>query len=247
MNVSFSGKLHNYLIKNLTKLQYSDNIIDALSIDCVIFGFKDTQLYVLLVKHGIGPTLGQWALPGSWIRYNESIDAAANRILSSQTSVGDIYLEQFKTFGDLDRFPARRVITIAYYALVNIEKFELHAGPTEADVQWFKVWDVPTMPFDHKTIFESCLSFLKHKVQHEPIGFNLLPPKFTLLQLLELYEAILNQKLDKSNFRKKFLKMNLLVDTKERQQDVSHRAATLYRFDENIYNKLLDKGFVFEI
>ncbi len=103
------------------------------------------------------------------------------------------------------------------------------------------------MAFDHKIIFESCLSFLKHKVQHEPIGFNLLPAKFTLLQLLELYEAILNQKLDKSNFRKKFLKMNLLVDTKERQQDVSHRAATLYSFDENIYNKLLDKGFIFEV
>ncbi len=239
--------MHNYPIKDLTILQYSDNIIDALSIDCVIFGFKDTQLYVLLVKHGIGPTLGQWALPGSWIRYNESIDEAASRILSSQTSVGNIYLEQFKTFGDLERFPARRVITIAYYALVNIEKFELHAGPTEADVQWFKVWDVPTMAFDHKIIFESCLSFLKHKVQHEPIGFNLLPAKFTLLQLLELYEAILNQKLDKSNFRKKFLKMNLLVDTKERQQDVSHRAATLYSFDENIYNKLLDKGFIFEV
>lgn len=228
-------------------MQYSDDIIDALSIDCVIFGFKETQLYVLLVKHGIGPTLGQWALPGSWIRYNESIDEAATRILSSQTAVENIYLEQFKTFGDLERFPNRRVITIAYYALVNIEKFQLHAGPTEADVQWFKVQELPTMAFDHSQIFDSCFNFLRHKIQHEPIGFNLLPSKFTLLQLLELYEAILNQKLDKSNFRKKFLKMNLLVDTKERQQDVSHRAATLYRFDENIYNKLLDKGFIFEV
>ncbi|WP_305953249.1 NUDIX hydrolase [Emticicia oligotrophica] len=228
-------------------MKFSDEIIDALSIDCVIFGFKESELYVLLVKHGIGPTIGQWALPGSWIRYNESIDAAATRILSSQTSVENIYLEQFKTFGDLERFPNRRVITIAYYAFVNIEKFNPKPGPTEADVKWFKVQEIPTMAFDHSQIFESCFNFLQHKIQHEPIGFNLLPPKFTLLQLLELYEAILNQKLDKSNFRKKFLKMNLLVDTKERQKDVSHRAATLYRFDENIYNKLLDKGFIFEV
>jgi ADP-ribose pyrophosphatase YjhB (NUDIX family) len=213
----------------------------------VIFGFKESQLYVLLVKHGIGPTIGQWALPGSWIRYNESIDNAASRILSSQTSVENLYLEQFKTFGNLERFPDRRVITIAYYALVNIEKFSTRPGPTEADVRWFKIEEIPSLTFDHNVIFESCFKFLRHKIMHEPIGFNLLPNKFTLLQLQELYEAILNQKLDKSNFRKKFLKMNLLVDTKERQKDVSHRAATLYRFDEKIYNKLLDKGFTFEV
>ncbi|MFN3850243.1 MAG: NUDIX hydrolase [Spirosomataceae bacterium] len=228
-------------------MNFTNEIIDALSIDCVIFGFKESQLYVLLVKHGIGPTIGQWALPGSWIRYNESLDNAATRILSSQTSVENLYLEQFKTFGDLERFPNRRVITIAYYALVNIEKFSLKPGPTEAEVEWFKIQDVPKLTFDHNIIFDDCLKFLKHKIMHEPIGFNLLPPKFTLLQLLELYEAILNQKLDKSNFRKKFLKMNLLVDTKERQTDVSHRAATLYSFDEKIYNKLLDKGFTFEV
>jgi 8-oxo-dGTP diphosphatase len=228
-------------------LKFSDEIIDALSIDCVIFGFKDAELYVLLVKHGPGPTKGQWALPGSWIQYNESLDDAANRILASQTAVGNVFLEQFQTFGRLDRFPERRVITIAYYALVNIEKFTLTPGPTVSDVVWFKVQDAPQMTYDHREIFEKCLIFLKHRVQHEPIGFNLLPPKFTLLELLELYEAILNQKLDKSNFRKKMLKMNLLVDTKERQQDVSHRAATLYSFDENVYNKLLDKGFTFEV
>jgi 8-oxo-dGTP diphosphatase len=228
-------------------LKISDDIIDVLSIDCVVFGFKNGELFVLLVKHGIGPTIGQWALPGSWIKYNESLDNAANRILTSQTSINNIYLEQFKTFGNLERFPARRVITITYYALVDINKFELHPGPTEADVTWFSVNEMPTMAFDHKIIFDECLNFLKHKIQHEPIGFNLLPPTFTLLQLLELYEAILNQKLDKSNFRKKFLKMTLLVDTGIKQSDVSHRAASLFRFDENVYNKLLDKGFTFEV
>ncbi len=228
-------------------MEYSDDIIDALTIDCVIFGFKNAELFVLIVKHGIGSTKGQWALPGSWIRFDESIDAAAHRILSTQTAVENIYLEQFQTFGDLERFPDRRIITVAYYALVNIENFELHAGPTVSDVVWFKIQRIPQMVFDHNTIVAKCLCFLTNKVQHEPIGFNLLPPKFTLLQLQELYEAILNIKLDKSNFRRKFIKMNLLVSCDEKQQDVSHRAATLYRFDEAVYNKLLEKGFTFEI
>jgi 8-oxo-dGTP diphosphatase len=228
-------------------LDFSNDIIDALSIDCIIFGFKEAKLYVLLVKHKIGPTKGQWALPGSWIKYNESIDKAAYRILTAQTAVKDIYLEQFQTFGDLDRFPDKRVITICYYALVNIENFILHPGPTEIDVNWFTILDLPEMAFDHSLIFERCLNFFKHKIQHEPIGFNLLPQKFTLLQLLELYEAILNQKLDKSNFRRKFMKMNLLVSCNEKQKDVSHRAATLFRFDETVYSRLLEKGFSFEI
>jgi 8-oxo-dGTP diphosphatase len=228
-------------------LKFSDEIIDALSLDCVIFGFKNAELSVLLVKHGQGSTKGSWALPGSWIKYNESLDEAANRILTSQTSVENIFLEQFKTFGDLNRFPDKRVITVAYYALVNIEKFELHAGPTVIDVNWFNIHDIPAMSFDHNEILNSCFAHLQHKVQHEPIGFNLLPEKFTLLQLQELYEAILGQKLDKSNFRRKFINMNLLVSCNERQQDVSHRAAMLYKFEENVYNRLIEKGFTFEV
>lgn len=222
-------------------------IIDALSIDCIIFGFKDAELYVLLVKHGTGPVKGQWALPGSWIKYNESLDAAASRILLSQTALSDMHLEQFRSFGDIQRYPDKRVITIAYYALVNIEKVYLKAGPTEEEIAWCKIKDTPRMIYDHNKIFEECLIFLRHKIQHEPIGFNLLPTKFTLLQLLELYEAILDQKLEKSNFRKKFLKMNLLIDTKELQTAVSHRAATLYMFDEMVYQKLTDSGFTFGV
>jgi 8-oxo-dGTP diphosphatase len=228
-------------------LKFSDEIIDALSLDCIIFGFKNAELSVLLVKHGQGTTKGSWALPGSWIKYNESLDEAANRILTSQTSVKNIFLEQFKTFGDLNRFPDNRVITVAYYALVNIEKFELQAGPEVIDVKWFNIENIPTMCFDHNEILNCCFAHLKHKVQHEPIGFNLLPEKFTLLQLQELYEAILGLKLDKSNFRRKFINMNLLVSCNERQQDVSHRAAMLYRFEETVYNRLIEKGFTFEI
>lgn len=228
-------------------MQLSDEIIDALSIDCVIFGFKEGVLYVLLVKHGQGITKGQWALPGSWIKYNESVDDAAYRILTAQTAVSKIFLEQFKTFGELNRFPVKRVITVCYYALVNIENFELHPGVTVSDAQWFNVNKIPQMAFDHKKIFVECFSFLKHKVKHEPIGFNLLPKKFTLLQLQELYEAILDKKLDKSNFRRKLINMNLLVSCNEKQNDVAHRAAQLYQFDKKVYHRLIEKGFSFEV
>ena len=228
-------------------MKFSDEIIDALSIDCVIFGFKNSSLSVLLVKHGEGITKGHWALPGGWIKYNESLDKAAYRILTAQTAVQNIFLEQFFVFGEVNRFPIKRVITVCYYALVNIENFELHAGPTVSDVVWFNVKEVPKMSFDHNKIFIKCFSHLQHKVQHEPIGFNLLPKKFTLLQLQELYEAVLEKKLDKPNFRRKFIKMNLLIPSKEKQKDVSHRAAQLYKFDKKVYDRLIEKGFAFEI
>jgi 8-oxo-dGTP diphosphatase len=228
-------------------LQFSDEIIDALSIDCVIFGFKNKSLNILVVKHGQGTTKGQWALPGGWIKYNESVDDAANRILTAQTSVSKIYLEQFQTFGEVNRFPAKRVLTVSYYALVNTADYELHAGNSVSDTKWFNVKEVPKMAFDHNLIFSKCFKFLQHKIQHEPIGFNLLPKKFTLLQLQELYEAILDKELDKPNFRRKLLKMNLLVDCNEKQNDVAHRAAGLFRFDKKNYDKLIDKGFSFEI
>lgn len=228
-------------------MNFSDEIIEALSIDCVIFGFKDADLFALLVKHDQGTTKGKWALPGGWIKYNESVDDAAYRLLTAQTSVSKIYLEQFYTFGDLERFPDKRVITVSYYALVNIESFELHPGNTVSEVKWFNIKSVPTMAFDHNKIIKECIAFLRHKVQHEPIGFNLLPKKFTLLHIQELYEAILDTKLDKPNFRRKFMKMNLLVHCNEKQTDVSHRAAALYRFDKKVYDSLIKKGFSFEV
>lgn len=228
-------------------MKFSDEIIEALSIDCVVFGFKNAALSVLLVKHNQGVTKGQYALPGSWIKYNESIDNAAYRILTAQTSVKNIYLEQLQAFGDTNRFPHKRVITVCYYALVNIENFELHAGSSVSEVDWFTMSNIPKMAFDHNEIVNKCFTHLQHKVRQEPIGFNLLPKKFTLLHLQELYEAILNQKLDKPNFRRKLMKMNLLVSCNETQKDVSHRAAQLYRFDKKVYDRLIERGFSFEI
>src|SRR6266404_1941552 len=228
-------------------MNLTDEIIDALSIDCAVFGFKNSELSVLLVKHGQGNTKGQWALPGGWIKYNESIDDAAYRILTAQTAVENIYLKQFQAFGETDRFPGKRVITVCYYALVNIENFELHAGSSVSEVVWFNIRKIPKMAFDHNKIIDECFAYLQHKVRHEPIGFNLLPKKFTLYQLQELYEAILDQKLDKPNFRRKLIKMDLLVPCNEKQKDVSHRAARLYSFDKKVYYRSLKNGFSFEI
>lgn len=225
----------------------ADTIIDALSIDCVIFGFKGGRLDILLVKHAEGISAGKWALPGGWITYAESVDDAAKRLLKSLTGISDIYLEQLKAFGEPNRFPTKRVVTLAFYALVNEESYSLIPGFTASDAQWFNVHEVPELIYDHNQILDFGYKHLKHKVRHEPIGFNLLPAKFTLLQLQELYEAILETKLDKSNFRRKLGKMKLLINCKEKQKDVSHRAAALYKFDKRIYVTLRKSGMVFEL
>ena len=224
-----------------------DSVIDALSIDCLIFGFQKGRLDILLVKHAKGISKGKWALPGGWITYGESVDTAANRILKSLTGISNIYLEQLKTFGEPNRYPTKRVITISYFALINEEHYSLIPGFTASDVQWFNIHEIPELPYDHTGILHFGFAHLKHKVRHEPIGFNLLPEKFTLLQLQELYEAILETQLDKSNFRRKLAKMKLLKECNEKQKDVSHRAAGLYRFDKKIYDSLKKNGIAFEL
>ncbi|MBK8291701.1 MAG: NUDIX hydrolase [Flammeovirgaceae bacterium] len=224
-----------------------DSVIDALSIDCLVFGFKDGRLDILLIKHGEGISEGRWALPGGWINYGESIDDAAKRLLHSLTGISNIYLEQLKAFGHPDRYPTKRVVTIAYFALVKEEHYSLIPGFTASDAKWFSVHEVSDLPYDHPLILKYGYQHLKHKVRHEPIGFNLLPEKFTLLQLQELYEAVLETTLDKSNFRRKLAKMKLLKKCDEKQKDVSHRAAGLYKFDKRIYVTLKNRGIAFEL
>ena len=231
----------------MSSQRFSNEIIEAISIDCLIFGFRNSELDVLLIKHGEGISKGKWALPGGWIRHNESIDDAASRLLTSLTGVSDIFLEQLRAFGEVDRYPGKRVITLAYYALINAENYSLSAGFTASDAKWFGIHDVPTLPYDHHKILKTGYQYLKQKVRHEPLGFNLLPKKFTLHQIQKLYEAILETELDKPNFRRKLLNMNLLVPCDEKQQKVSHRAASYYRFDKKIYKRLTESGFNFEL
>ena len=225
---------------------YSTDVIEDLSIDCIVFGFQESDLKVLLVKHAEGIIKDRWALPGGFVTYDENIDSSAYRLLNDLTGVKKLYLEQLQAFGDVNRYPTKRVITIAYYALTRPENFELIPGFTASDAKWFKINDMINLPYDHDQILKFAWQRLKRKVKYEPIGFNLLPEKFTLLQLQDLYEAILETKLDKPNFRRKIMKMNFLISCNEKQVGVSHRAANLYRFDKQVYDKVKEEGFIFE-
>ncbi len=223
-----------------------DNVIDNMSIDCVVFGFS-SELKVLLVKHADGLSKGRWALPGGWITEDESLDQAASRILYLLTGVKDLYLDQLKAYGDVNRFPTKRVLTVAYYSLIKDTDYKLSPGFTASDAKWFTPDEIVDLPYDHHEILKDAFSRLQSRVKQEPIGFNLLPEKFTLGQLQTLYESILRIQLDKPNFRRKMLKMNFLIDCNEKQEDVSHRAAKLYKFDKPTYEQLREKKFVLDL
>jgi len=233
-------------LKSQKNIELKEYTVDGITIDCVIFGFNNGNLEVLLVQHAEGESIGKWGLLGGYMHKEESSDDAAQRILYELTSMDNIYLEQLKAFTNPKRVIERRVVTIGYYTLINREDYNIKASLTVREAKWHKIKDIPNLIFDHNEILNFSLKHLQNKVRQAPIGFNLLPEKFTLLQLMHLYEEILGIDLDKSNFRRKILHMKLLVALDEKQQDVSHRAATLYKFDSEIYDKLTQKGFNFE-
>ncbi len=219
----------------------------ALTVDCVVFGFDEQDLKVLLIQRALPPFEGKWALPGGFVHVDESLEAAALRELAEETGVSKVFLEQLYTFGDVDRDPRERVVSVAHYALVKLSDHRIQAATDARNAAWFAVSDPPSLAFDHDRILAAALERLKGKVRYQPIGFELLPPKFTLSQLQHLYEAILETSLDKRNFRKKILAMGILEELDEVEQDVAHRAARLYRFDRQAYRDLTKKGFGFEM
>lgn len=229
-------------------MPFNDYPHPYLTVDCVVFGLDEGNLKVMLIQRKLPPSeKGEWALPGGFVRIHESLEEAARRELQEETGIGSVFLEQLYTFGALERDPRGRVVTVAYYALVNQVDYQIRAATDASLADWFPVSNLPRLAFDHNQILETALSRLKGKVRYEPIGFELLPPKFTLSQLQKLYEAILGTVLDKRNFRKKILKMDLLVELDEIQTDVSHRAARLYQFDAIKYKQLKTQGFNFEL
>ena len=219
----------------------------ALTVDCVVFGFDEADLKVLLIERGLEPFKGRWALPGGFVRVDETLDAAARRELQEEAGLTNVFLEQLYTFGAVDRDPRERVVSVAYYALVNLTEHAAKAATDAANAQWFSVSKVPKLAFDHTHILSTAVERLKGKVRYQPIGFELLPPKFTLSQLQHLYEAVLGTELDKRNFRKKVLSFDLLVPLKETQMLGRHRPAQLFRFDTEKYEKLKKRGFNFEL
>jgi 8-oxo-dGTP diphosphatase len=219
----------------------------ALTVDCVVFGLDDGDLKVLLIQRDLPPFAGGWALPGGFVHVDEDLETAARRELEEETSLTKVYLEQLYTFGELDRDPRERVVSIAYYALVKLSDHRVRAATDARSAAWFAAQDLPTLAFDHDCLVAMALKRLKGKVRYQPIGFELLPPKFTLSQLQRLYEAVLETPLDKRNFRKKILATSLLEELDEIEEDVAHRAARLYRFDKQKYRELARQGFSFEL
>jgi 8-oxo-dGTP diphosphatase len=219
----------------------------ALTVDCVVFGFDEGELKVLLIERALEPFKGRWALPGGFVRVKETLDEAARRELEEEAGLKNVFLEQLYTFGALERDPRERVVSVAYFALVKLADFRTKASTDAADARWFPMSKVPKLAFDHADILATALTRLKGKVRYQPIGFELLPPRFTLSQLQHLYEAVLGTELDKRNFRKKVLSFGLLVPLKETQMAGRHRPAQLFSFDANRYEKLKKRGFNFEL
>lgn len=219
----------------------------AVTVDIVVFALDEHDLQVMLIQRDLAPSAGDWALPGGFVRVEETLDDAAARELREETGLQDIFLEQLYTFGAVDRDPRERVVTVAYFALVNLAGHAVQASTDARSAAWFSVNDLPQLAFDHGQIVDVALQRLRGKVRYQPIGFELLPEKFTLRQLQHLYEIILDRPLDKRNFRKKVLSMEIIKETNEIETDVAHRAARLFRFDKKAYDRLMKKGFNFEI
>ena len=219
----------------------------ALTVDCVVFGFDESELKVLLIQRGLDPFKGRWALPGGFVRADETLDAAARRELVEETGLKNVFLEQLYSFGEVDRDPRERVVSVAYFALIKLSDHRAKAATDAANAKWFPVSKVPKLAFDHADILATALARLKGKVRYQPIGFELLSREFTLSQLQHLYEAVLGEDLDKRNFRKKVLGYGLLAPSKEKQLQGRHRPAQLFQFDTAKYEKLQTKGLLFEL
>lgn len=247
-------------------------ILKNLSVDCVIFGFDGKSLKVLLSKknreivqnkiinsddyeeirvlYDDHPSLindDYWNVLGAHVPTDTDLDEFAQQLLTEATGLNQVYLKQFYSFGATRRVPNYRVITVGYYALINPTHHHLQKSEDNLELQWFTMNDLPKLSFDHKDIVMKALEHLRQKIRFQAIGFHLLPPEFTLTQFQILYETILGKKMDTRNFRKKINKMGLLIDTGRKQQNVSHRAAKLFTFDENIYQKLKQDGLKFRI
>lgn len=217
----------------------------SVTVDCVIFGLEDsTELRVLLIQRGHEPFKDAWALPGGFVDLEEDLETAALRELEEETGVRDVFIEQLYTFGAPKRDPRGRVISIAYYALVNLRQHPVKAASDAKTVEWFNVNHLPKLAFDHNEILEVAINRLRAKVRYQPIGFELLPEEFTLTQLQSLYETVLgvDKPLNKRNFRTRILKMGVLKEV-GKQEGVAHRPAKLYAFDKEKYEELVKSRY----
>lgn len=227
----------NFKTAELEKISHLEYFNIAVSVDCVIFGYHDKELKVLLIQSDLEEFSGLNSLLGDLVRPDEDLDAASYRILKDRTDLDDVFLQQVHTFGSIGRHPSGRVVTTAYYSLININSHKLKINHN--DLNWHSVKSIRQLAFDHKEILDTCLAHLQHQVMERPIVYNLLPDKFSLRELQEVYEAILATPLDRRNFRKKVAIKQWLQDLDEMEDNVSHRPGKLYKFKA----KYLKNGF----
>lgn len=225
---------------------YSGAPRHMVAVDCIIFGFENGQLKLLIVKRLPAPFHGAWSLMGGFVQDGESLNDAAARVLRVNTGLDDIYMDQLNCYGDLNRDTGGRVISVAYYALIRISEHLPQLSP-EYDAHWLTLQEIPELIFDHGQMITDALTRLRDKAHFHPIGFELLPEKFSLPQLRNLYEEIYQRSLDKRNFRKKILAMDILEKLDEKDKSTSKKGANLYRFDKKKYKDLAERGMVFEI
>ena len=216
----------------------------AVTTDCVIFGFNGERLQVLLIERGIEPYKGHWAFPGGFLKMDETAEEGAKRELKEETGLADAYIQQLHTFSNPNRDPRERVITIAYYALVKIQ--EVKGGDDAASARWFPLDEIPPLAFDHDYILRMATQKLREQIHFQPIGFELLPEKFTIKELQSLYEAILGINFDRRNFAKKMLHLEILTELDETVWPTPKREARLYKFNADKYEELKRKGFRIE-
>lgn len=219
-----------------------------LAVDCIIFGYDiaEKELKLLLIKRSFEPALGQWSLAGGFVQENESLDDAAVRVLCTLTGLGDLYMEQLYTYGDVSRDPGARVISTAYFALIGIHELDTEIRRSNG-AHWRSISNLPDLIFDHRAMVDKALQELIARVKVYPVGFELLPEKFTLVQLQNLYEAIYLRQVDKRNFRKKILSMELLDKQDEKERETSKKGAWYYRFNLEKYKELARNGFFFNL
>jgi hypothetical protein len=227
---------------------YSEHEKFHVAVDSIIFGFDEEgrELKVLLLKRNFQPSKGEWSLMGGFLKNNESVDEAAKRILNQLTGLSEVYMEQLYSFGEIDRDPGARIISVAYFALIKINASDLELVKNHG-ATWIPISSMPQLIFDHTAMVARALKELQIRARTQPIGFELLPDKFTIPQLQALYEAIYNKSLDKRNFRRKLLSMDLLEKLEEKEKESSRKGAWYYRFDPNKYEDLLKRGFNFEL
>jgi ADP-ribose pyrophosphatase YjhB (NUDIX family) len=225
---------------------YSSHDRFYLAVDCIIFGFDNENLNILLIRRNFDPMKNKWSLMGGFLDDNESVDQAASRVLHQLTGLKDVYLEQLYTYGDIRRDSEQRVVSVAYYALIRTLDYDTQLG-LKHQAKWFDIREIPGLIFDHNEMVDKGLRRLRRKARSQPIGFELLPEKFTIPMLQRLYESIYQTQFDKRNFRKKIISMDILVKLDEKEKTGSKKGAWLYKFDEAKYLEKQNSGFLFEI